>query len=220
MRRWGPVVLVVALLAATAIAFATTERQKLEKTPFAVVHITKQFSPRRNAATIVLKLRHPHLLTVQMVDSRDRVVATLAEEQRFEPGRVSLRWQGSIADGVYEPKITLDTGRVFNVPDQIRADSIAPRTRLVAYRPRVLRRPTKRQVVIVYRVSEPAHVRLYVNGRLELRGFPKLLQSKVEWSGRFQGRRLRSGRYRLQLAAVDLAGNLGPRTRPFIIRIR
>ena len=113
MRRWGPGAIVVALLAATAIAFATTERQKLEKTPFAVIHITKQFSPTRRAATIVLKLRHPHLLTVQMVDSRDRVVATLAVERRFGPGRVSLRWQGRIPDGVYEPRIVLDTGRVF-----------------------------------------------------------------------------------------------------------
>ncbi len=220
MRRWGPAVLVIAVLAATAIAFATTERQKLEKTPFAVLHITKQFSPRRGAATIVLKLRHPHLLTVQMVDSHDRVVATLAEEQRFEPGRVSLRWQTRIPDGVYEPKITLDTGRVFNVPNPIRADSTPPRARLVAYRPRVLREYHKRQVAIIYRVSEPAHIFLYVNGRLELRGFPKSLESKVKWSGRLHGRRLRPGRYRLQLAAVDLAGNVGPRTRAFILRIR
>jgi hypothetical protein len=220
MRRWGPGVLVVALLAATAIAFATTERQKLEKTPFAVVHITKQFSPRRNAATIVLRLRHPHLLTVQMVDSRDRVVATLAGERRFGPGRVSLRWQGRIPNGVYEPKITLDTGRVFNLPDQIRADSTPPETSLVAYRPRLLRRHSKRQVVIVYRVSEPAHVLLFVDGRLELRGFPRALQSKVAWSGRLHGRPLRPGRHRLQLASLDLAGNIGPRTRPFIIRIR
>src|SRR5919204_5159324 len=166
MRRWGPGAIVVALLAATAIAFATTERQKLEKTPFAVIHITKQFSPTRRAATIVLKLRHPHLLTVQMVDSRDRVVATLADERRFGPGRVSIRWQGRIPDGVYEPKVVLDTGRVFNLPNPVRADSTPPRTRLLAYRPHVLRRHhRKRQVVILYSVSEAAHVLLYVDGR-------------------------------------------------------
>src|SRR5919204_643895 len=119
MRRWGPGVVVVALLAATAIAFATTERQKLEKTPFAVLHVTNDFSPRLGSATIELKLHHPHLLTVQIVDSRDRVVATLANEQRVEAGTVFFRWRGPAADGVYEPKITTDEDRVQR-PDEIR----------------------------------------------------------------------------------------------------
>jgi hypothetical protein len=220
VKRWGPAVVVVAVLAATAIAFATTERQKLEKTPFAVLHVSKDFSPGKNAATIALKFNHPHLLTLQIVDSHDRVVATLVQEERLEPGRASFRWRGPVADGLYEPKITLDTGRVFNLVNQIRADSTPPETRLVSYRPRVLRRHSKREVAIVYRVSEPAHVILYVNGRRELRGYPKALESTVKWSGRLHGRRLRPGRYRLQLAAVDLAGNVGPRTQAFVLRIR
>ena len=220
MKRWGPAVVVVVLLAATAIAFATTERQKLEKTPFAVVHVTKAFSPGKSSATITLKLRRPHLVTLQVVDSQDHVVGTLAQEERLEPGRVSFHWRGPVADGVYEPKITLDTGRVFSLVNQIRADSTPPRTRLLSYRPRILRKHRKRHVVIVYRVSEPAHVILYVNGRRELLGGAKALQTKVEWFGRRKGRPLRPGRYRLQLAAVDLAGNVGPRTRPFVIRIR
>ncbi len=45
------------------------------------------------------------------------------------------------------------------------------------------------------------------------------LTGKIEWFGR-RARQLRPGRYRLQLAAVDLAGNVGERTRPFIVRIR
>jgi hypothetical protein len=220
VKRWGPAIVVVGVLAATAIAFATTERQKLEKTPFAVVHVTKDFSPRLASATIELKLRHPHLLTVQMVDSRDRVIATLAEERRVEPGTVFFRWRGAIPDGVYEPKITLDTGRVFNVPNPIRADSTPPRATLLGYRPRVLRKHRRRRVVITYRVTEPAHLLLYVSGRLALRGGAKVLQSKVEWFARLRGRRLRPGRYRLQLAAVDLAGNIGPRTRSFVVHIR
>ena len=81
MKRWGPAVVVVVLLAATAIAFATTERQKLEKTPFAVVHVTKAFSPGKSSATITLKLRRPHLVTLQVVDSQDHVVGTLANQR-------------------------------------------------------------------------------------------------------------------------------------------
>ena len=220
MTRWGATLVVVALLAATAIAFATTERQKLEKTPFAVLHVTNDFSPRLGRATIELKLHHPHLLTVQIVDSRDRVVATLVKEQRFEAGTAFVRWHGPIADGVYEPKITMDDGRVFDLPNPIRADSTAPRTTLLSYRPRVLHARRKQQVAIAYRVSEPAHVLLYVDGRRVARGFAKALRSAVKWSGRLHGRRLAPGRHRLQLASVDLAGNVGPRTSAFVVRIR
>lgn len=209
------------LLTATAIAFATTERLKLEKTPFDVLAITKAFSPLHSAATIALRLRHPHLLTVQIVNSSDRVVATLAREQRYRPGRVVFHWSGrNVRDGVYEPRITLDDGRVFNVPNPIRTDTVAPRVYLVSYRPHVLRRRHKPRVRIAYRVSELAHVILYVNGREVLFGGAKALRYQVDWYARQNGKRLPRGRYRLQLAAIDLAGNVGHRTRRFIVRIR
>ncbi len=221
MSAFGRTAIVLLILAGTAVAFATTERQKLEQTPLAVSRVTKDFSPARTSAVIVLRLRHPHLLTVQIVNSGDRAVATLAREQPFEPGKVSFHWRGSrVPDGVYEPRVTLDDGRVFSLPNQIRVDSVAPSVALVSYRPRVVRRRRKPRVRIVYRVSELAHVILYINGRRELYGYAKATHAHVDWFARRNGRRLKRGRYRLQLAAVDLAGNLGPRTRPFVIRIR
>jgi hypothetical protein len=221
MRKWGPTAVVILLLAGTAIAFATTERQKLEKTPFDVLHVTTDFSPARLPATIVLRFRHPHLLTAQMVNSQDRVVATLVRERRYEPGKAILHWRGAgVSDGVYEPKLTLDAGRVFDLPNQVRVDSIPPRVALVSYRPRVLRKKTKPRVRISYRVSEAAHVILLVNGRRVFVGFAKALRAEVQWFAKRAGRRLPRGRYRLQLAAVDLAGNVGPRTPVFIVRIR
>src|SRR5947209_19910380 len=109
MSRWGPTLIVVALLAATAIAFATTERQKLEQTPFDVLQVSKAFSPLHGSATIKLRLRYPHLLTVQIVNSADRAVATLAREERFGRGKIAFHWRGhGVADGNYEPRITLD----------------------------------------------------------------------------------------------------------------
>jgi len=220
MRRWGPTVIVVVLLSATAVAFATTERQKLEKTPFSVLQVTRAFSPKRAAATIRLRLSHPHLVTVEILGARDRPIATLVREQRVEPGTVEFHWHATAPDGVYTPRVTLDTGREFTLPVQIRVDSVAPTAALVSYRPHVLRRDAKPTVTIGYRVSEKAHVIVYANGRRVAVGFAKARSSEVNWQARRFGARLPRGRYRLQLAAVDLAGNIGPRTPVFVVRIR
>ena len=220
MKRWAPIAIVVALLAATAVAFATTERQKLEKTPFAVLHVDREVSPAGTPALIVLRLHRAHLLTVQIVGKNDRPVATLVRERRYEPGTVRFRWRPDVPDGAYESRVTLDDGREFTVPATIRVDSVAPTAALVSYRPRVLRPDAKPRVRIAYRVSEPAHVLVYVNGRRDLRGGAKSLQFAVNWAAKRDDRRLPPGRYRLQLAAVDLAGNVGARTRPFVVDIR
>ena len=219
MKRAAPTVVVVVLLSATAVAVATTERQKLEKTPFSVQEVTRAFSPKRASATIRLRLRHAHLVTVEILGARDRPVATLVREQRVEPGTVSFHWRATAPDGVYTPRVTLDAGREFKLPTQIRVDSVAPTARLVSYKPRVLRRNATR-VAIKYHVSEKAHVIVYVNGRRDVVGGAKALDWKVDWIARRNGRRLRPGRYRLQVAAVDLAGNIGPRTHVFVVRVR
>ncbi len=223
MKRWGPAVVVLVLLAATAVAFATTERQKLEKTPFAVVRVDDVLSPvcrcRTNAATIALRFRRKHVLTIEVLDPRGRVVRTLAAEQTVRDGLFSVRWHGrdnagrTLPDAEYEPRFVLDNGRTFDPPNTIRVDSVAPRTRLLSARPR--RVDQGERVRIHYRVSEAAHPLLFADGRRVVVGNAKALNAQFQWFAR-----LRPGRHRLQLAAVDLAGNVGPRTRPFVVRIR
>ena len=223
MKRWLPAVVVLVLLAATAVAFATTERQKLEKTPFAVVRVDGVLSPacrcRTNAATIALRFRRRHVLTVQILDARGRVVKTLAQEETVRNGVFALRWHGrddagrKLPDGVYGPRFVLDDGRTFDPPNQIRVDSVAPTTRLLSYAPRQVARGER--VRIHYRVSEPAHPLLFVDGRRVIVGHATALNAQFQWFAR-----LRPGRHRLQLAALDLAGNVGPRTRRFVVRIR
>ena len=221
MKRWGPTVIVVVLLAATAVAFATTERQKLEKTPFAVLHVEPAFSPAHGTATIDLRFRRAHLVTLQIINNLGHAVATLAREQRVERGNVQFQWRGRrIPDGVYQPQLTLDDGREFTLPNQIRLDSVAPRIVLVSYRPRILRRRDKPIVKIGYRVSELAHAIVFVNGHRRVFGGAKALQAALNWEAEKNGRRLRPGRYRLQLAAIDLAGNVGARTDVFVVRVR
>jgi hypothetical protein len=229
MSRWGPAVIVLLLLAATAVAFATTERQKLEKTPLAVMEIDDVLSPAcrcaHSGATIALRFRRTHVLTVQIRNGDGRVVSTLTHEVTVRRGVATLRWNGrdargrSVPDGEYSVRFILDDGRTFDPPNPIRVDSTPPRATVVAYRPRVLRRP-KSYVSVRYRVDEPAHPILYVNGRREILGVAKALTAKFDWFARPNGRRLPPGRYRLQLAAVDLAGNVGARTKPFVVRIR
>jgi len=184
MRRWGPTIIVVVLLSATAVAFATTERQKLEKTPFSVLDVTQAFSPKRAAATIRLKLRRPHLVTIDILDAHDRAVATLVREQRVEPGTVEFHWKATAPDGVYTPRVTLDTGREFTLPNQIVVDSVAPSARLVSYRPHVLRRRGKPKVTIEYRLTESAHVIVYVNGRRAVVGGHNNRRDNVDWFAR------------------------------------
>jgi FlgD Ig-like domain len=230
VTRWGPAAVVLLLLCGTAIAFATTERQKLEKTPFAVLRLDELLSPvckcPTSRATISLRFRQKHVLTVQIVDASGRLVRTLTSERTIGKGTVDLSWNGRdegggrVPDGEYAPRFVLDNGRVFDPPNPIRVDSIAPRTTLVSYRPRVLRRTNKRRLHVRYRVSESAHPILYVNGRRAVLGIGTALSGKFDWFGRRNGRQLRPGRYRLQLAAVDLAGNVGPRTAAFLVRVR
>ena len=223
MKRWGPAVVALLLLAATAVAFATTERQKLEKTPFAVVRVDDVLSPvcrcSTNAATIALRFRRKHVLTIQILDANGRVVKTLANEQTVRDGVFDVRWHGrddtgrAVRDGTYDPRFVLDNGRTFDPPNPIRVDSEPPVARLVSYRPRRVRRGER--VRIFYRVSEPAHPMLFVDGRRVILGNAKALAADFQWFAR-----LRRGRHRLQLAAVDLAGNVGRRTRAFVVRIR
>jgi hypothetical protein len=223
MKRWGPAVVALVLLSATAVAFATTERQKLERTPFAVVRVDDGLSPvcrcATNGSTIALRFRRPHVLTVQVVDSTGRVVRTLARERTVRNGLFSVRWLGRdeagrrVPDGEYEPRFVLDDGRTFDPPNPIRVDSVAPIATLSSYRPRLVRRGHR--VLIRYGVTEPAHPLLYVDGRRVVLGNAKALTAQFQWFAR-----LPAGRHRLQLAAVDLAGNVGPRGRPFVVRIR
>jgi FlgD Ig-like domain len=231
VTRWGPTAVVLLLLAGTAVAFATTERQKLEKTPFAVLRVDEILSPvcrcPTSGATIVLRFRRTHVLTVQILDANGRVVRMLADEETVHEGAVRVRWNGrdesgrTVADGTYDPRFVLDSGRTFDPPNPIRVDSVAPTASLAGYSPRVVERRTRSPVHVRYRVSEPAHPILYVNGRRKIVGYGKALVGKFDWfARRANGRRLRPGRYRLQLAAVDLAGNVGPRSRPFLVRIR
>ena len=96
-------VLVVALLAATATAFALTEGLKLEQSPILGTAVDKVFSPvcgcPSEEARISFRLREADILDVALIDSDGTVVARPVQGERFERGRVVIRWDGLDADG-------------------------------------------------------------------------------------------------------------------------
>lgn len=222
--------LVLAVLAGTAVAFAETERLKVSVPPIVGAKVQPQFSPvcgcAESTAAILLQFHRADTISVTVLNSTGHTVRVLASSRNAR-GRIILHWDGRddsgalVPDGTYSVHVRLSrAGRTIDLPKHIVVDTVAPTAELVGYQPHVLSLGAKPSLVVRYRLSEPAHAVLYVNGRLVLLTYSRATSAKLKWFARIDGRRLRRGRYRLQLAALDLAGNLGARTPVFVVRIR
>ena len=217
MRRHAATIIVLSLLVGTAVAFAETERLKVEPTPIEEAFVQPAFSPVCGCATakaeIRIRLHRADTVSVRVLDESGRTVDVVTQHRRLPRGRTELAWDGAGArDGKYQVEVRLEhADRTFKLPRFINLDTVAPTARVVSAPGRARAR---QRVRVVYRVSEPAHGVLYVNGKRVIMTHTKLRTAKLDWRPR------RPGRYRLQLAAIDLAGNLGPRSRAFIVRVR
>ena len=233
MARLASTLLVLALLGGTAAAFAITEELKLEESPITKPRIDKLFSPVSEASTgqahVGFTLRRPDTIEVAILDSDGRVVRELARDLRVPAGPIAFGWDGRdetgavVPDGPYNPRVRLDrTHRTIRLPSTIRVDTEAPRIALVRARPTVFSpdRDGRAEVVRVrYRIDDLGQPLLLVNGVQTARGRFRR-EGVVEWFGKRDGRPLPEGRYALQLRAQDPAGNVSPRTRPRVVRIR
>jgi hypothetical protein len=229
IRERAPTLVVAALLIATAGAFVWTERQKLRPPPFEVSEVTETFSPvcrcRDAAARIALEFRRRERLTLEIADEDGNVVRPLVSGVQ-ERGPVVVRWNGRDADGAVVPEGTYrprarvgGNSRVFLLPNRIVVDTTPPQTTLVQVEPKEVHASGRGRVELHYALSERAQPLLYVNGRLHARGLARR-RGKLDWFPRVRAVPLRPGRYRLQLAARDLAGNTGPLTPPVVVRVR
>ncbi len=221
MRRHAATIVVLALLIGTAVAFAETERLKLQATPIEESFVQPAFSPACGCATskaaIRVRLHRADTATVRILNAQGRTIAVPVEGRRLPSGRSKLEWDGrdssgaAAPDGVYHVEVRLArAGRTFQLPSQIALDTVPPLARLVSYTARL--RPGQR-VRVFYRVSEPAHAVLYVNGKRVAVTHSQLRAARLQWQP------AKPGRYRLQLAGLDLAGNLGQRTPVFVVRV-
>ena len=177
MRRLASLLVVLALLAATATAFAVSERLKLEKSPIAGPEITKVFSPvcecDSAAATIAFGLRKDDRVSLSVVNADNEIVRRLADDVAAS-GRFERRWDGRddegrlVPDGLYKPRLRLAHGRrTFILLNPMRVDTRPPTITLVAAKPQFFSPDgdgRSDRVRLLYRLSEPANAILLANG--------------------------------------------------------
>lgn len=234
MARWPQLLIVLALLGATAAAFAVTERLKLERSPVTGTRVDRVFSPvcdcARDVAVISFVLRRRETLTLDILDRKGHSIRTIVRKRREPTGRVTYTWDGRdnldrvVVEGVYRPRVQLErNGRTIVLPNPIRVDTTAPVITLVRVVPRVFSPDgdgRSDRVTATYRIDEPARAVMLVNGRQRVLSKFLRLQGKLVWYGRIGGRTVRPGTYEIRLRAVDRAGNRSMRTRAVDVRVR
>ncbi len=235
MRRHAPTVIALALLSATALAFVTTQRQKLEPSPVGRIKIDRILSPvcacETSTATILIGLIRTDRVTLELVSSTGDRVRTLVERRSYRArSAVNVEWDGRgdrgriVPDGLYRPRLSLESGaRSFELPNPIKLDTRAPQVTVTnvsttSFSPDGDGRNDR--VTVRYRVDEPAHGVLLVDGARRVYTRFQPLESSLEWNGKQRGRSLRAGTHRLAAAAEDEAGNVGEAPREIVVTIR
>jgi len=226
-------VIVLALLASTATAFAVTERLKLEKSPITGTRVDKIFSPvcecERNVAVVSFRLRKPEPVTVDMLNSRGKSVATLVHDVREQKGRVSYTWDGKyergtvVPEGRYRPRVRLrEHGRTIVLPNPIRVDTTAPTIKATRVFPRVFSPGIDgghERVAAMFQTDESARAMMLVNGQRRVLSKFRATKGRLLWFGIVDGAPVRPGTYRIQLRAFDQAGNRSVSTRSIPVRV-
>jgi len=226
VKKLAPTLIVAGLLAATATAFAVTERLKLEDSPVLGTRITALFSPKHGDARIRFQLRREGNIELDVVDDQGTVVRHSLGSGVFGAAVHQFAWDGRndagqiVPDGLYHVQLQLkDEDRTIEFPSTVRADSTPPTIEQVKIGHRLFSPDGDKrgdQVNVHYTFNEPAFAILYVDGKKVARSYRKKPIGTIQWYGRGK----RPGDYRLALAATDLAGNTAPSTREFTVRLR
>jgi hypothetical protein len=236
VQRYAPTAIVLALLAATAVAFVTTQRQKLEASPVGRIAVDPVLSPvcrcDKRTAMIFIGLRRTDKVTVELVSSAGDSVRTLVDRRRYRArSAVSVQWDGRgddgrvVPDGTYRPRLTLESGaRSFELRNPIRLDTRAPKVTVTRVSRRVFSPDgdgRHDRVTVRYAVDEPAHGILRVDGVRRVYTLRKPLAGSLEWNGtRKNGRSLPAGVHKLVAGGVDEAGNVGKAPQAIFVTIR
>jgi hypothetical protein len=233
VTRIPQTLIVLGLLAATATAFAVSERLKLEKSPITGTQVDRIFSPvcecAHDVSVISFRLRKPERVTVDVLDGHGRPVATLVRDLHEKTGRVSYTWDGKtgagivVPEGIYRPRVRLfEHGRTFVLPNPIRVDTTAPTIKLVRVVPRLFspRVPGGHaRVAASYQTDERAHAMMLVDGQRRVVARFRSTKGRLIWYGIVHGQAVPAGRYRIQLRAYDQAGNTSTATRSVRVRV-
>jgi hypothetical protein len=221
-----PSALVIALLGATAAAFALTERAKLELSPIYGTQEGQVFSPdskdpAKKVAHIRFHVRKAESIDVWIEDTDGRKVDQLLVHRAVHPRElVQLVWDAftpagiGVPDDTYRAVVKLERShRTIVMPSDIKVDTTPPR---------IVARPTTKYPIVspdgdrhadVYRIpyelSEPAHAILLLRGERVLYTNGQKEKGTLVWNGKVPhtARPLPPGRYVLKIAAQDRAGN-------------
>jgi hypothetical protein len=225
----------VALLVATAAAFAITERLKLTKSALMPgTKVSKAFSPScgcyRGRAKIRIVLRRADTLTVAVIDTHRHEVATLASSLPYRRGEAKFQWDGRTdsralaKDGAYRVRIHLARQhQTIVLPNTMLLDTKAPDVESVTVNRQVFSPDADKQadfVRIGYKLNKPAHLLLYLGGRRILETYRHPAEGAATWKGIAHGRLLRPGQYTLEVGALDLAGNRTPADKRARVSVR
>jgi hypothetical protein len=226
LKKFAPTLIVAGLLAATASAFAVTERLKLEDSPVLGTKITARFSPKHGDARIRFQLRREGNIELDVVDDRGTVVRHSLGSGVFGAAVHQFAWDGRndagqiVPDGLYHVQLQLkDEDRTIEFPSTVRTDSTPPTIEQVKISHRLFSPDGDHradQVNVHYTFDEPAYAILYVDGKRVGTSYRKKPVGTIQWYARGK----RPGDYRLALAARDLAGNVAGSTREFTVRLR
>jgi hypothetical protein len=228
--RFFPTALVLALLAATTVAFVVTEGLKLEPSPIRGTQVTKAFAPECKCpsakARIAFSLRRSDTVTVAILDQNKRVVRTLFDG-RAQSGKQVFSWDGRdesgqiVAEAAYEPRVDLrGQRRAITLPNPIVVDTTLPVLHLLSVKPRTISPDEdgrSDRLSVRYRQSERGHPFLLVNGAVRVRAHAGKTTGKLDWYGRLNHRPVAPGKYRITVLTRDVAGNL---SRPVVTTVR
>lgn len=234
MARYVPTILVFAVLAGSAAAFAVAERLKLEPSPILGTRVTRVFSPvcrcPSSKARISFRLGNPDTVSVSIVDAAGRNVRVLADNRAVGTKPTAFLWDGRddsgavVADGTYRPRVRLAAPeKTFVLVNLIRVDSTPARIKVVSVAPRIISPDGDGRgdrVTVGYRLSQPARVMLLVDGVRRVLGRSEALAGDLHWYGQVAGRPVRTGIHTLTLVAVDPAGNRSLPVAAGSVRIR
>jgi hypothetical protein len=204
--------LLLVLIAACTAAFLRTEQLKLRKSPIAHPHVRQAISPGcsdrgcHSQASITFRLRSPQRLSLAIVDANGTVVRRLEPTTSHPNGDIRLVWDGRdnsgqvVPDGRYRLRVTLSDGRDVTIPEPILVDTKPAGIELG--------RITRGPVIVIPYTRGAANVRVVLT---VLKGDRVVYEKRA----RFDPVRLRlsllpPGHYRVELAAVDAAGNRTP----------
>src|SRR5205085_6067895 len=174
-------------------------------------------------ARIHFQLRRADRVTLSIEDGGGRILRTIVAGHAARRGGFGRYWDGRddsgavVPDGVYAPRVHLaHQHRTIVLPNPITVDTKPPRVTVASWIPRrhILtpdRNFLHERLEVRYRVSEPAHVILYVAGKRRYRSRSQQPTGIARWFGYVNGRGVRAGRYRVTIAARDIAGNLSRR---------